>query len=415
MTAVGIITGEAVRLLNQLEKNTLAARADYAATQLNTRLLLAGAALLALLGTAGIYLMFYRRVTLPLQGAVVMAERVASGDLTHDTKAVNSGEAASLMQALHAMQGNLAAIVTEVRITTTSVADASAQLATGNADLSSRTEEQASTLEETASSLEQFSATVKQTAERMRNADTLAWAASKAAANGSQVATDAVAKIAEVNQSSRRISEVIGVIDGIAFQTNILALNAAVEAARAGEEGRGFAVVAAEVRSLAHRSATAAREVKQLIATTQTHVEQGTTLVNHAGEAMNGVVDAIQKVTKIFREISVATREQSVGIDQVARAVAQMEEVTQQNAALVEQSAAAAESMRNQAETLSELVSRFKLDDAKRREEQTRARRTAALADSSTAKAPSSTHLTAAPGNKAPALQKDLEQEWEEF
>ena len=299
-----------------------------------------------------------RGITIPLQRSAEIADSIAHGDLTQTITAHGRDEAASLLRALDAMRINLAAIVSEVRYTTMSVVDASTQLAVGNTDLSVRTEQQASTLEETASSMEEFSSTVKQTTERMRNADTLAMAASKAAATGSQVAASAVAKIAEVNQSSRRIGEIIGVIDSIAFQTNILALNAAVEAARAGEQGRGFAVVA----------------------TTQAHVEEGTTLVNHAGEAMNGVVDAIRQVSTIFSEISAASREQSVGIDQVAFAVTQMEEVTQQNAALVEESAAAAESMCGQATVLSELVSRFKLDDSTLREGKAPARRAAAVA-----------------------------------
>ena len=415
MIALGKISAEASKLSTALEKSSAVSRADYAATQQNTRLLLASAAMLSLLGTGGIFFMFYRRVTLPLEGAVLVAERVASGDLTQRTQIGSSGEAASLMQALNAMQRNLAAIVSEVRITTSSVVDASSQLAIGNTDLSARTEQQASTLEETASSMEEFSSTVKHTSDSMRRADALAAAASKAAADGSFVASSAVAKIAEVNRSSKRISEIIGVIDGIAFQTNILALNAAVEAARAGEQGRGFAVVATEVRSLAQRSATAAKEIKALIAATQTHVEEGTTLVNRAGEAMDGVVDAIQQVTQIFSEISISSREQSVGIDQVAQAVTQLEEVTQQNAALVEESAAAAESMREQASVLAKLVSRFTLDDAGSGEVEKRVRRTAVLAQSRSSKAPSSARLTSESRMKAPAQPKDLEGEWKEF
>ena len=305
-----------------------------------------------------------RSITEPLQRAVEIAIAISRGDLTQTITADGRDEAASLLLALKSMQANLAAIVTEVRHTTLSVAEASSQLTAGNSDLSLRTEQQASTLEETASTMEEFSSTIRQTTERMRNAETLSVAASKAAASGGTVAASAVAKIAEVNQSAKRIGEIIGVIDGIAFQTNILALNAAVEAARAGEQGRGFAVVASEVRSLAQRSATAAKEIKALIAATQAHVETGTTLVNDAGEAMRGVVKAIEQVSTIFTEISVASREQSTGIDQIAQGVAQLEEVTQQNAALVEESAAAAESMREQATTLSTLVSQFKLDDA---------------------------------------------------
>lgn len=356
-----------------------------------------------------------RGITIPLQRAAEVTATIAQGDLTQTIAASGRDEAAVLMRGIDAMQIGLVAIVSEVRVTTTSILDASSQLATGNADLSSRTEEQAATLEETASSMEEFSSTVKQTTERMRSADSLAVAASRSAATGNQIAASAVAKIAEVNQSAKRISDIIGVIDGIAFQTNILALNAAVEAARAGEQGRGFAVVASEVRSLAQRSATAAKEIKALIATTQTHVEDGTTLVNRAGEAMNGVVEAIQQVSTIFGEITLASREQSTGIDQVTRAVAQMEEVTQQNAALVEESAAAAESMREQAMLLSQLVSRFKLENVKPREEQIRARRTAALTEKEPAKRPSASRITAEARSSAPGLPKNLEGEWEEF
>lgn len=356
-----------------------------------------------------------RGITVPLQRSAEIADSIAHGDLTQTITAHGRDEAASLLRALDAMRINLAAIVSEVRYTTMSVVDASTQLAVGNTDLSVRTEQQASTLEETASSMEEFSSTVKQTTERMRNADTLAMAASKAAATGSQVAASAVAKIAEVNQSSRRIGEIIGVIDSIAFQTNILALNAAVEAARAGEQGRGFAVVANEVRSLAQRSATAAKEIKALIATTQAHVEEGTTLVNHAGEAMNGVVDAIRQVSTIFSEISAASREQSVGIDQVAFAVTQMEEVTQQNAALVEESAAAAESMCGQATVLSELVSRFKLDDSTLREGKALARRAVAVAADGRPK--TAANRISAPASRSTSLanSKNPEGEWEEF
>lgn len=364
MILLGKISGEASKFLAELDKSAALARTDYATAQTNTRLLLAAAALLSLLGTAGIFFMFYRRVTLPLQRAVEVAARLASGNLTRHTEARTSGEAASLMRALESLQSKLGGIVAEVRSTTASVVDASTQVAAGNTDLSARTEQQASTLEETASSMEQFSSTIKQTAESMRRADSLALSASQAAANGSMVASSAVMKIAEVNKSAKRISEIIGVIDGIAFQTNVLALNAAVEAARAGEQGRGFAVVANEVRSLAQRSAEAAKEIKILVATSQMHVEEGTTLVNNAGKAMDGVVEAIHQVTQIFGEITVASREQSSGIDQVAHAVAQMETVTQQNAALVQQSAAAAESMREQANVLAELVSRFTLDES---------------------------------------------------
>ncbi|MBL8522383.1 MAG: hypothetical protein JNN20_01720, partial [Betaproteobacteria bacterium] len=255
----------------------------------------------------------------------------------------------------------------------------------------------------------------RQNAENTKLANGLAASASDAARKGGSVAEKAVEKMAAISSSSRKIGEIIGTIDSIAFQTNILALNAAVEAARAGEQGRGFAVVAGEVRALAQRSAAAAKEIKELISNSVDQVSEGTKLVNEAGTSMQNIVVGIQQVTEIINEISVASHEQATGIEQVNRAIVQMEDVTQQNAALVEEAAAAAESMREQAEVLSELVSRFKLDDAKLREDQVRARRTAALAEGGGK--PNAQRLVpeSRGGNKSPALPKDLEGEWEEF
>ena len=290
-----------------------------------------------------------------------LARRVAAGDLSVAI-ALRHGESDSLMAQLKAMQDNLARVVAEVRQNSESVATASAEIAQGNSDLSSRTEEQASALEETAASMEELGSAVKHNADNARQADQLAQGASTVAVKGGEVVAQVVQTMKGINDSSRRIADIIGVIDGIAFRTNILALNAAVEAARAGEQGRGFAVVASEVRSLAQRSAEAAREIKSLITASVERVEQGSTLVDQAGVTMTEVVAAIRRVTDIMGEISAASREQSAGVAQVGEAIVQMDQATQQNAALVEQSAAAAESLKQQAQALVQAVAVFRLD-----------------------------------------------------
>ena len=296
--------------------------------------------------------------------AAELARAVAEGDLTTHI-VVKPGDTASLMARLQYMQMSLSRVVSTVRQGSEAVATASGEIAQGNSDLSGRTEQQASALQETAASMEQLGSTVKQNADNARQADQLAQSASTVASRGGQVVARVVETMRGINQSSRKISDIIGVIDGIAFQTNILALNAAVEAARAGEQGRGFAVVASEVRSLAQRSAEAAREIKSLIAASVERVEQGTTQVDEAGATMNEVVAAISRVTAIMGEISAASREQSSGVNQVGQAVTQMDQATQQNAALVEQSAAAAESLRSQARELVDVVAGFKLNPTK--------------------------------------------------
>jgi methyl-accepting chemotaxis protein-1 (serine sensor receptor) len=296
--------------------------------------------------------------------AASLVSAVAQGDLSVriDLKA---GDSTSLLARLSEMQGSLATVVSNVRQNSESVATASAQIAQGNLDLSQRTEEQASALEETAASMEQLGATVKQNADNARQANQLAQGASTVAIQGGVVVSQVVETMKGINDSSRKIADIIGVIDGIAFQTNILALNAAVEAARAGEQGRGFAVVASEVRSLAQRSAEAAKEIKSLIGASVERVEQGTTLVDKAGVTMSEVVTAIRRVTDIMAEISAASTEQSAGVTQVGEAVSQMDQVTQQNAALVEESAAAAESLKMQAQQLVQLVSVFRLNQGR--------------------------------------------------
>jgi methyl-accepting chemotaxis protein len=302
-----------------------------------------------------------RIVAGPLQEAVSLARDVADGDLTRSIDVRSACETGQLMQALKDMTGNLQNLVSQVRHGTDTIATASSEIASGNQDLSSRTEEQASSLEETASSMEELTSTVKQNADNARQANQLAQSASGIALKGGNVVGQVVGTMASINESSRKIVDIISVIDGIAFQTNILALNAAVEAARAGEQGRGFAVVAGEVRNLAHRSAAAAKDIKLLISDSVEKVETGSALVNQAGETMNEIVTSITRVTDIMSEITSASVEQSAGIEQVNTAIVQMDQVTQQNAALVEQAAAAAESMQEQAAKLSEVVSVFKL------------------------------------------------------
>ncbi|MBL8305575.1 MAG: HAMP domain-containing protein [Rubrivivax sp.] len=302
-----------------------------------------------------------RSITRPLRQTVAVAERVAGGDLTQAIHAEGRDEAAEMLTALQHMQAALREMVSQVATGSDSIGTASAQIATGNQDLSARTEQTSSNLQLAASSLEQLTGTVSQTADSARTANQLAASASDAAAHGGEVVAQVVATMEEINTASRRIADIIGTIDGIAFQTNILALNAAVEAARAGEQGRGFAVVASEVRSLAQRSAAAAREIKGLIQASVEKVDAGAKQVHDAGTAMDDIVGGVRRVTDVIGEISAATTEQSAGLRQVNEAVAGLDQMTQQNAALVEESAAAAESLREQAARLASAVSRFRV------------------------------------------------------
>ncbi|WP_292993934.1 methyl-accepting chemotaxis protein [Nitrosomonas sp.] len=303
-----------------------------------------------------------RSIVAPLDEAIEVAHKVASGDLTSQIVVTSTKSSTGrLMQALKEMNDNLVDLVGKVRMGTDQIATASGEIASGNLDLSQRTEEQASSLEETASSMEELTSTVKQNADNARQANQLAAGASEVAVKGGAVVGQVVHTMRSINESSHKIVDIISVIDGIAFQTNILALNAAVEAARAGEQGRGFAVVATEVRTLAQRSAAAAKEIKELISDSVSKVDEGTRLVDEAGTTMDEIVSAVKRVTDIMAEISAASQEQSSGIEQVNQAVTQMDEVTQQNAALVEEAAAAAESMQEQAQTLTQAVSTFKL------------------------------------------------------
>ena len=303
-----------------------------------------------------------RSITRPIGYAVEVARRVAQGDLTSDVHVEGKDEAAQLLRALHDMNNNLREIVAEVRGGTERISTASREISAGNTDLAARTEEQASSLEESASSMEELTSTVTQNAANAKQANQFAIGASEVAARGGKAMTDVMAMMGTISDASRRIGDIIGVIDGIAFQTNILALNAAVEAARAGDQGRGFAVVASEVRSLAQRSAEAAKEIKGLIENSTQRVDGGTRLVEGAGKTMGEIVSAVERVTGIMSDISAASQEQLAGIQQVGHAVTQMDRVTQQNASLVGQSAAAAENMAGQAEHLVRLVARFTLD-----------------------------------------------------
>lgn len=301
-----------------------------------------------------------RGITLPLQRAVQIAQAVAQGDLSQRIHSQGQDELAALMQSLAHMQTRLAAVVVNVRRGSESISIASAEIAQGNQDLSARTEAQASTLEETASSMEQLSATVKHNADSAQQANQLAVNASTVATKGGEVVAQVVDTMQGINESSRKIADIISVIDGIAFQTNILALNAAVEAARAGEQGRGFAVVASEVRNLAGRSAEAAKEIKALIGVSVDRVEQGAGLADQAGVTMTEVVGSIRQATSLMGEISTASQEQAAGVAQVGEAVAQLDQVTQQNASLVDEMAAAARSLEAQAQSLVQVVAVFR-------------------------------------------------------
>ena len=318
-----------------------------------------GVALLASLGFAD---WISRSITVPLSQAISVAQIVSSGNLTTRIDAKGRDEVSQLLQALKTMTASLAKIVDEVRMSSETIATASSQITTGNLDLSARTEQQAGSVEETAATMEELTSTVKANSDNARQANLLAVSASKVAVQGGEVVSQVVQTMNAINASSKKIVDIIGVIDGIAFQTNILALNAAVEAARAGEQGRGFAVVATEVRNLAQRSAAAAKEIKTLIDDSVLRVGAGAKLVDQAGATMNEIVVSVKKVTDIIAEITVAGNEQTAGINQVNEAMSQLDEMTQQNAALVEEATAAAQAMHEQTSGLVQMVSVFTLD-----------------------------------------------------
>ncbi|RZI84604.1 MAG: HAMP domain-containing protein [Rubrivivax sp.] len=334
-----------------------ASQTAYADTRIAVICLVGAAVLLG----AVLAWLITRSITEPINRAVEVAQTVASGDLRSEVRIDSTDETGQLLGALKSMNDSLLDIVSQVRNSSDSIATGSAQIAMGNADLSQRTEEQASNLQQTAASMEQLTATIRQNADTARQAKQLAGGASEAATEGGRIVGEVVSTMSAITDSSRKISDIIGVIDGIAFQTNILALNAAVEAARAGEQGRGFAVVASEVRSLAQRSAEAAKEIKVLINASVEKVENGSRLVNEAGSSMGDIVTQVRRVNDLISEISAASVEQSTGVGQIGDAVNQLDQVTQQNAALVEESAAAAESLRHQAASLAQTVAVFKV------------------------------------------------------
>ncbi|MRT30054.1 methyl-accepting chemotaxis protein [Herbaspirillum sp. CAH-3] len=348
--------------LMDLQRNVGRELHEQAQQRYQTLLVVMGVAMAAGLFVALLMgVLLVRAISRPLQRAVTVAQAVAAGDLTQQIDVHSQDETGQLMQALRQMNENLQGIVGQVRLSTDTIATASSEIAHGNLDLSSRTEQQAGALEETASAMEQLTSTVRHNADSAQQAKELAHSASEVAVRGGDVVRQVVDTMSSINQSSSKIVDIISVIDGIAFQTNILALNAAVEAARAGEQGRGFAVVASEVRSLAQRSAAAAKEIKVLIDDSVARVGTGSALVAQAGQTIDEVVRSVQRVSEVVTDISAAGQEQSQGIEEVNNAITQMDETTQQNAALVEQAAAAAQSMQEQAARLSEAVSVFRL------------------------------------------------------
>lgn len=347
------------------EKLNVEAATTSAAEYASARSLMIIVSALAVVSGIAVAILITRSLVKQLGGepayAAQVADQIAAGNLTTEV-VLKPNDRSSLLYAMRQMRDNLSGIVGQVRVGTDTIATASSQIASGNLDLSSRTEQQASSLEETASSMEELTSTVKQNADNARQANALAESASEVAVRGGSVVSQVVTTMGSINESAKKIVDIIGVIDGIAFQTNILALNAAVEAARAGEQGRGFAVVAAEVRNLAQRSAAAAKEIKTLIGDSVDKVDTGSKLVDQAGHTMEEIVASVKRVTDIMGEIMAASQEQTAGIEQINQAIAQMDEVTQQNAALVEEAAAAAQSLQDQAGNLSQVVSVFQVE-----------------------------------------------------
>ena len=362
-TPFGAATVKALAGQFELHKaNSMASLKAAESAEGRTQVALAALALLLLLPVPAVWWLG-RSIARPIEQAIHDLEAVAEGDLCREIPQDRGGEVGRMLGALSRMQNRMREMIGNIRQTADSIQVASTEVASGNIDLSQRTEQTAGRLQQTASSMEQLTATVKQTAESAGTANQLAHSASEVAQRGGTVVGQVITTMDEINASSRRIADIIGTIDGIAFQTNILALNAAVEAARAGEQGRGFAVVASEVRSLAQRSAEAAREIKSLIGKSVESVESGSRLVASAGTTMTEIVASVQRVSDIIGEISAAAAEQSAGIGQINGAVAELDQMTQQNAALVEESAAAAESLKGQSRQLADAVATFRLGD----------------------------------------------------
>jgi methyl-accepting chemotaxis protein len=347
-------------LVSYESKRAEASGAEIGSAVMATSIVNIACGLISVVFSVGLGLALTRSIVGPVQAAQQAADRIAAGDLTGNCRAVGTDEAAQLVTSLGRMQESLTRIVREIRSSTEQIQVASTEVASGNQDLSSRTEQTAGSLQQAASSMEQLTSTMRHSAQAAMQAHGLANSASQIATRGGQVVSQVVSTMNEINASSKKIADIIGVIDGIAFQTNILALNAAVEAARAGEQGRGFAVVAGEVRSLAQRSAEAAKEIKTLIGASVDKVESGARLVQDAGSTMSEIVSAVRRVSEVLGEITTAASEQAGGIQQVNEAVNSVDQMTQQNAALVEQSAAAAESMRDQAGKLAKTVEQFR-------------------------------------------------------
>ncbi|MES2261267.1 MAG: methyl-accepting chemotaxis protein [Pseudomonadota bacterium] len=384
-----------------------------------TEIMIVAIAIGAIVFAVALAMLTTRAIVLPLREAVAVARRVANGDLTAQIHVTSRDETGQMLEALREMNTALLRIVGEVRTGTDTIATASAQIASGNMDLSARTEQQASSLEETASSLEELTSAVKHNTDNARQANQLAVSASDIATQGGAVVARVVTTMGRINESSRKIVDIISVIDGIAFQTNILALNAAVEAARAGEQGRGFAVVASEVRNLAQRSAAAAKEIKHLIDDSVGDVENGTRLVDEAGKTMEVVVNSIRSVADIMSEITAASAEQSAGIEQVNQAISQMDQVTQQNAALVEEAAAAAAAMQEQSARLVDAVSVFKMQAGARDNAPGVSRSHQAIALVATSSSPAKEAARHVPRKPAPArvgrAKVASDSQWEEF